>query len=177
MNKVYFTAPLIGLIVFASLYAWSRSGHEQRTAERQAAAQAEHAAKIAAEVEARRVALDEIMREQAKLREERAARQAREAAEREARAVALDARDAAFRDQERLTRDIERLKREVTTEQEAVAKLQTDHDALLAEQAFLKTIVPQARANTEALQRVLQQIADAESARAKQAADAARKRS
>lgn len=177
MNKIYFTAPLVALLVFAGLYTWTRSGHEEREAERRAAAKAEHAAKVAAETEARRAALDEVMREQAKLRQERAERQAREAAQREARAAALDARDAAYHAQERLARDIERLKREVATEQEAVAKLQSDHDAARAEQTFLKDFVPQARANAAALQRVLQQIATAEAARIKAAAEAAKSKS
>ena len=177
MNKVYFTAPLVALLVFIGAYTWSQSGHQQRTAERQAAAKAEHAAKLAAEQEARRVALEEAMREQTALRKQRAERTEREAAEREARAVALDARDAAFRDQERLARDIERLKREVASEQEAVNKLQSDHDAALAEQRFLADFIPQARANATALERVLQQIATTEAARQKAAAEVAKSKS
>jgi hypothetical protein len=177
MNKVYFTAPLAALLVFASIYAWSQSGQKQRAEARQAAIIVEREAKLAAEKEARRTALEENIRLQAERKKERAEREAREAAEREQRDLARDARDQAFRDQERLTRDIERLKREVATELEAVDRLQSDYDAALAEQAFLEDFVPQARANATNLQRVLEQIAAAEAARAKQAAEAAQKRS
>jgi hypothetical protein len=177
MNKAYFIAPLVALALFIGAYAWSQSGQKERDEARQSAVKAEHAAKLAAEREANRIALDEQVRVQAQKRKERVEHEAREAAEREARALALDARDQAFRDQERLARQIERLKREVATEQEAVNKLQLDHEATLAEQAFLKAFVPQARTNAADLQRVLEKIAAAEAARIKQAAEAAQKKS
>lgn len=177
MNKVYFTAPLVALVLFAGAYTWSQSGQKQRAEARQAALKIEHEAKLAAEKEARRVALEETMRVQAQRKKERAEREAREAEKQELRAAALDARDHAFREQERLTRHIERLKREVATEQEAVNKLQSDHDAAASELAFLKEFVPRARANAAELQRVLEKIAAAEAARIKQAAEAAKKSS
>lgn len=177
MNKVYFLAPLLALLVFAGAYTVSRKGQLERAEARRIALKADQDTRRSAEVEARRAALDESLRVQARRKKERAENEAREAAAREARAAALDARDLAFREQERLARLIERLKRDIAAEQEAVDRLQIDHDATAAEQDYLKTFVPQARANAAALERVLSQIAAAEAARAKQAAEDAKKKS
>jgi hypothetical protein len=177
MNKVYFTAPLAALLVFAGIYAWSLNGQKERIAAREVALKAEHAAKIVAEQEARRIAIEETLVIQAQRKKERAERDAREATEREVRAAALEARETAFREQERLSRQVERLQHELATEQEAVGKLRIDRDAALAEHAFLKAFVPQARANAAELQRVLERIAAAEAERVRQAAEASRKKS
>ncbi len=175
MNRIYFLAPLLGLIVFAGIHAWSQSGQQERIEARQIALKAEQEARLAAEREARRIAIAEAMQVQAQRKKERAERDVREAAEREARAAALDARDQAFREQDRLTRQMERLKREIATEQEAVNQLQSQFDAALAEQTYLKDFVPLARANAAELRRVLEQIAAAEAARLKQAAENSKK--
>lgn len=177
MNKVYFTAPLVALLIFAGVYVWTQSGQKERVEARQSALKAEHAAKLVAEQEARRIALDEIVRTQEQRKKERAEREARETAERELRQAAIDARDLAAREQDRLTREIERLKREVASEQEAVNRLQSDHDAALAEQTFLKGFVPQARGNATELARVLDAIAATEAERMKQAAETPKKKS
>ncbi|MET0263319.1 MAG: hypothetical protein ABW223_10505 [Rariglobus sp.] len=177
MNKAYFIAPLLALALFIGVYTWSQSGLKEREQVRRETAKAEQAAKIAADQEARRVAIDEALRVQEQRKKERAEREAREAAEREVRQAALDARDQAFREQERLGRQIERLKRETATEQEAVNKLQIDKDAVVAEQAFLQSLVPKARANAAALTSVLEKIAAAEAARIQQAAEDAKKKS
>ncbi len=177
MNKVYFTVPLIALALFIGAYTWSRRGHEEREHARQAALVAEQTARHASEVAARNVAIEQARQLQEQNKKERLEREARETAEREARQTALDARDHAYREHERLARQIERLKRDVATEQEAVNRLQLDKDAALSEQAYLKTFVPQARANAAALEDVLNKIAAAEAARAKQSAADAKKRS
>jgi hypothetical protein len=165
MNRVYFTVPLVALALFIGAYTWSQRGREQREHARQAALVAEQASKHAAEVAARNVAIEQTRQLQEQLKKDRLEREARETAEREARQTALDARDHAYREQERLARQIERLKRDIANEQEAVNRFQIDKDAALAEQAFLKTLVPQARANIAALEDVLNKIAAAEAAR------------
>lgn len=175
MNKAYFIAPLVALVLFIGAYSWSRSGLAEREHAARAAVKARQTAKAEAEQEAQRTALEEQMRFQAARKKERLEREARESAEREVRQAALDTRDQAFRDQERLGREIERLKREVASEQEAVNRLQIDKDAALAEQAWLRQILPQSRANAAELQRVLEKIAAAEASRIKQAAAEAAK--
>lgn len=175
MKKVYFIAPLLALLVFAGLYAWSTHDLKARNEARASALKAEqkssHEAKLASERAAREIAIAE----QLERKKERLAREAVENAARDARQAALDTRDLAFREQERLARDLERLKRDVATEQEAVNRLQIDKDAALTEQAYLKAFVPQASANAAALEAVLAKLA--ETARAQQAAANAQKKS
>jgi hypothetical protein len=177
MNKVYITAPLAALVVFIGLFAWSQHGAMQRAAEQKQAALAAHTAKLDAEKTARDAAIAEqlVLNEQRK--KDRIERDARETAERAARDAAIDARDTAFRDQERLKRDVERLKREIAVETEIVNRLQIDHDASLSEKAFLEKFVPQAAAQVAELERVLRQIATAEAARLKAAAEATKSKS
>ncbi|CAM2858710.1 hypothetical protein [Rariglobus hedericola] len=177
MNKIYFTAPIVALVLFIGAYTWSRSGFAERDEARRIELKAAHEAKAATERAAREKAIAEALVFNEQRKKERLEREAREAAEREARAVALEARDLAFREQERLTRQIQRLKRELSTEQEAVNRLQIDRDAALSEQTFLKAFVPESRANAAALTRVINQIAAAEAARVKAAAEAAKAKS
>lgn len=173
MSKTYFIAPLVALILFIGAYSWSQSGRAEREQARAAEVRAEREAKLLAEREAREKAIAEALVFQEQRRKERAERETREAAERETRQNALDARDHAYRRQERLARDIERLRREVADEQEAVNRLRIDKDASLAEQAHLKAFLPRIRAAAAELEKVLRQIAAAETERARQAAAAA----
>ncbi|MFM1852583.1 MAG: hypothetical protein RIS54_2267, partial [Verrucomicrobiota bacterium] len=62
-------------------------------------------------------------------------------------------------------------------EAEAVTKLEERKKFLVAEEAFLRTYVTKAEANQSALTQVIQKIADAEAARAKAAAEAAKQKS
>jgi chromosome segregation ATPase len=165
MTKVYFTVPLVGLLLFIAAYTWSRSGHAERERVRQEQLASEHQARLDAERSARDAAIAEALKAQAARKAEREVRQARETAAREQREAALDARDRTYREQEKLTRDLERLRRETATEQEAVTRLELNRDADLAEKASLEKQVPQLRANATALETVLQKIATAEAAR------------
>jgi hypothetical protein len=165
MNKVYFIAPVVALLLFIGAYTWSRSGHAERERVRQEQLAAEHQARLDAERAAREAALAEQLKAQAARKAEREARQARETAAREQREAALDTRDRAFHEQEKLNRDLERLRRETAAEQEAVTRLELNRTADLAEKASLEKQVPQLRANATALETVLQKIASAEAAR------------
>ena len=177
MNKVYLTAPFAALLLFIGAFVWSQSGVKQREAEKKQAAIAAHAAKAAADKTARDAAIAEQLVLNEQRQKERTAHEARETADRAARDAAIDARDAAYRDQERLKRDLERLKREIAAETEIVNRLQIDHDASLSEKTFLEKFVPQAAAQVAELERVLRQIATAESARVKAAVEAAKAKS
>lgn len=170
MTKVYFTAPVVALLLFIGAYAWSRSGQAERAVARQTQLAAEHQARADAERTARDAAIAEQLKAQAVRKAEKLARDAREAAAREQREAALDTRDQAFREQEKLARDLERLRRETATEQEAVTRLQLDRAADLAEKAALEKQVPQLRATATSLETVLVKIATAEADRLKAAA-------
>jgi hypothetical protein len=177
MKKTYYVAPLAALALFIVAFVISRSGETERAAAKAAAVLAERESRIAAEKEARDIAIAEALVIQEQRKKERLEREAREAAEREARNTAIDARDAAFREQERLKRDTERLRREIAAETEIVTRLQRDHDDLLAEKKHLEALAPRTAATAAELERVLRQIATAEAARAKAAAEAAKSKS
>jgi hypothetical protein len=177
MKKSYYTVPLVALVVFIALYAWSQSGVKAREAAKTAAALVERDARIAAEKAARDAAIAEQLVIQQQRKKERLEREARETAEREVRNTALVVRDTAFREQERLRRDTERLRREIAAETEIVTRLQRDHDDLLAEKKHLENLAPRTAATAADLERVLRQIAAAEAARAKAAAEAQKKSS
>ncbi len=177
MKKSYYTVPFVALAVFIALYAWSQSGVKERDAAKAAATLVERDARIAAEKKARDTAIAEALVLQEQRKKERLEREAREAADREIRNTAIDARDAAFREQERLKRDTERLRREIAAETEIVTRLQRDHDDLLAEKKHLESLAPRTAATAAELERVLRQIATAEAARIKAAAEAAKSKS
>lgn len=177
MRKIYITAPFVALALFIAAYVVSRRGETAREAARTEAAKAAITAKAAAEKAARDAAIAEALVIQEQRKKERAEREARETAEREARQTALDARDAAFRESERLKRESERLKRDLAVETETVTRLQRDHDDLLSEKKFLEAYVPKAAAQQAELERILRQIAAAEAARVKAAAEAAKSKS
>ncbi len=165
MNKAYWIAPLLSLLVFGAVYSNFKSDHDARVKSWQEHVQAEKDARLRAETEARRKAVDVAVRAQAERQRERAAKEAEERARRNARQAALDARDLAFHEQEKLTKQIESLKRDIASEQDAVAQINRDRQSSLDEQAFLKTYIVKAQDNVKALEDVLTKINAAEAAR------------
>ncbi len=177
MKKAYVFAPLAALLVFTALYLNFKSGYKARESARQVQVDADKKARLTAEVEARRKAVDDAVRAQEVRKKEREDREAAERTKQEVRQAALDARDKAFREQEKISRQIERLKKDIATESDANARRVETRTAGLAEQAFLKTYVQKAEANVKALQDVIAKIAQAESARQAAEAAAAKKNS
>ncbi len=170
MNKIYVFVPLTAFALFIGVHQWSQSGRDQREQARLVSAKTEQAARRAAEIRAREVAIQDALTQQAQQKKERQEREAREAADAERRQALIDARDASATEQQRLARHIDGLKRDIAAEQEAVDRLQIDRDATVAEQVYLKDAVPKVRATAVELERVLEKIAAAEAERAKQAA-------
>lgn len=158
MNKVYFVAPLLALLVFVGVYTVHRGGLKEREAAKAAAAQAALETRIAAEQEARKAAMADAIKAAEQRKAERAAKEAREAADREARQAAIDARDKAYREQERGARQIERLKKEIETEQAALAKLVAEREVAASEKQFLQDFVAKAQNNVQALQGLLTKL-------------------
>jgi hypothetical protein len=158
MNKAYFIAPILLLIVFSGFYGVHRGGYQEREAEKAAIAAAELKAKNEADLEARRAAMADAIAAQEQRKKEREEKAAREAAEREIRQTAIDARDRAFREQERSARQIERVKKEIEAEQAALEKLAAAQKEAAAEKAFLQDFVVKAQANVQALQTLLTKL-------------------
>lgn len=173
MNKAYVLGPVAALLVFVAAFTVFHRGHADREAARQNEIRVAHEAKLAAEVEARRKAIDEAVVSQNQRKKEREEKAAIERAEKEARQLAVDARDAAYRDQEKAARAIERVKKEIAVEQDAIAKIAEGRKTSVAEQTFLRDFVKRAEASARNLENVLTQFAAAESARAAAAATAA----
>lgn len=168
---VYFLVPLLGLIVFGAIYWNFNAGYEAKElAKKQAIERAKHE-KLEKEARDREAAIKEALAAQEKRKQEKAAKEAKEKADREARQAALEARDKANRDQARLETQMHRLEGDVKTEQEAIAKLQTQKEDATKEYNFLKGYVKQAQDNTKQLYKVVEKIAAADAAKA--AADAA----
>jgi hypothetical protein len=165
MNKAYLFAPVVALLLFIAVYWNFQSGYEAREAARQELIQAEKKAKLAAEVEARRQAVEDAVKAQEVRKKEREAREAADRARQQERQLVIDARDKAFREQEKNSRQLARLKEDLAAEKQALAKLTEARAALVAEETFLRDYVRKAEANVKALETVLQKIAQAEAAR------------
>lgn len=174
MNKAYLIAPLVALLVFAGFFTQFKSGYQARENAHDELVQSDKKAKLAAELAARRQALDDAMRIQAERKKEREAREAEERARKDARQVALDARDKAFHDQEDAIKQADSFQKDIDADQDAMAKLTGDRKSSLDELAFLQTYIEKAKANVRALQDVLVKIDAAEQAR-QAAAEAAKK--
>ena len=171
MNKSYLIGPLAALVVFIGVYVNFQSGYKAKVEAKDEQRKAVRVAKLKAEVDARKVAIDEALKSQELRKKEREAKEAKDKLEKEARQAALEARDKAYREQDKLTRQIERLKKDLAAEKELFAKVAELKKAGKAEQVFLKDFVAKAEANSKALEDVLNKIAAAETARA--AAEAA----
>ncbi len=165
MKKAYLFAPIIALLLFIAIYWNFHSGYQARETARQELLQAEKKAKLDAEVEARRKAVDDAVKAQEIRKKEREAKEAADRLRQQERQTVIDARDKAFRDQEKNARQLERLKADLATEKQSLAKLTEARTALTAEETFLREYVRKAEANVKALEAVLVKIAAAEAAR------------
>jgi flagellar biosynthesis GTPase FlhF len=158
MNKTYFIAPFLLLLVFVGFYATHQSGYEKREAARVAKVEADLKAKNDAEQVARKTAMQEAVKAAELRKVEKAAKEAKDKAAKEARQLAVDARDKAFRDQERAGKNLDRLAKDIEAEQAAIAKITAGRKAAEAEKAFLVDFVTKAQANVQALQGLLTKL-------------------
>jgi flagellar biosynthesis GTPase FlhF len=158
MNKTYFIAPFVALLIFSGFYVTHKSGLEGREKAKAVAAEAALKAKNDAELEARKVAMADAIKAAEERKKEKEAKALKEAADKEARQAAIDARDKAFRDQEKSAKQIERLKKDLEVEQAALAKLAAERKEAEAEKAFLVDFVAKAQANVQALQAMLTKL-------------------
>ena len=173
MNKVYFAGPILAMLVFTGIFVTAQNGINERAAAAELQARTERDAKIKADNDARRKAVEDALKAQEVRKKEREEREAREVREKEERQLAIDVRDKSYREQDRLARQVDRLKKDIETEKAAIAKIEASTALVKAEETFLKEFVEKARGNVKALETLISQIAAAETARVNAAANAA----
>jgi hypothetical protein len=169
-SYVYFLVPLIGLIAFGALYWNFNAGYEAELAQKAKIQRDARDEKLRIEAQNREQAIKDALAAQERRKIEKAEKEAKERADQEKRQLAIEARDKANRDQMKLAQQVERLEKDVKVEKEAIAKIEEDRKRQMEEEAFLKTYVKQAEANTKSLTEVLDKITAADAAKA--AADA-----
>jgi hypothetical protein len=155
MNKVYFIAPLLLLVVFSGFFAVHRSGLKAREAAQVAKVEAARQAKLDAEQAARKAAMADAIAAAEQRKKDNAAQ---DKLDKEARQAAIDVRDKAYREQEKISRQLEKLKKDVEVEQAALTKLGASRQEAAAEKAFQEAFVTKAQANVQALQTLLVQL-------------------
>ena len=158
MNKAYFIAPLIAVLVFGGFYSSHQSGAKAREAERVAKVETKLKEKQAAEAAAKKAAMSDAIQAAETRKKEREAKEAKEKADKEVRAAAVDAREKAFREQEKSNKQIERLKKEIEVEQAAITSILSKRKEAEAEKAFLLDFVTKAQTNIQALQALLTKL-------------------
>lgn len=170
MPKVYFIAPLVALALFAAVFFNFKSGHrahEQARLEQVAAAKE---AKLKAEADARRAAIEEALRAQEQRKKEREAKEAADLAEKAVRQALIDTRDKARLEQDKLARQLERVRKDLVAEQETAARLEAVAASATSERDFLRDFVAKAEASVKKFQDALARMESAERARAAEAA-------
>lgn len=176
MKKAYVLFPILAMLIFFGIWWNYNAKYQAAKAEKARQALEARDAKLIAEAEERKIAIQMAVAAAEARKLERDAKNAQQQAEKEARQQAKEASDKAYRDKEKLARQKERLIKDVETEKEAIAKLEERKRLLVNEEAFLRQYVRMAENNQKGLQQVLERINAAEAARAKAAAEAARKR-
>lgn len=173
MKKAYVLFPVLAMLIFFGIWWNYNAKYEAAKAEKARLAREARDAKLIAEAEERKLAIQMAVAAAETRKQERDAKNAQQLAEKEARQQAKEASDKAYRDKEKLARQKERLIKDVETEHEAIAKLEERKRTLNSEEAFLRQYVRMAENNHQGLQRVLEKIAAADTARAKADAEAA----
>jgi flagellar biosynthesis GTPase FlhF len=158
MNKAYFIAPLIAVIVFGGFYSSHQSGAKAREADRVAKVDAKLKAKQADELAAKKLAMADAIQAAESRKKEREAKEAKEKADKEVRALAIDTREKAFREQEKSNKLIDRLKKDIALEEASISSLVATRKESEAEKAFLLDFVTKSQANVQALQALMTKL-------------------
>jgi chromosome segregation ATPase len=166
MNKLYVTAPLVGLALFGAVYGKYSREYDARLADikrREAVAKqvrADQQAAVQAQAQAEAKATME------RHKQEKAEKERLEESRRQARLDADQDRTAAGDEERGLRAARERLRTEVETLRDTVARNEQRKRELEQERSFIRTYVQQAVANQQALHQVLEKLETVERARA-----------
>lgn len=173
-SYIHFLVPLVGLLIFGAVYWNFSTGYEAELAKKAKIVREAKEEKLRIEAKNRETAIKEAVAAQDRRKVEKAAKEAKEKADSEARQLAVEARDKANREQLKLAQQVERLEKDIKVEKDAIAKIEEDRKRAADEEAFLKTYVKQAEANTKSLADVLEKINAADAAKAAAEAQAAK---
>lgn len=173
-SYIHFLIPLVGLLIFGAVYWNFSTGYEAELAKKAKIVREAKEEKLRIEAKNRETAIKEAVAAQDRRKVEKAAKEAKEKADSEARQLAVEARDKANREQLKLAQQVERLEKDIKVEKDAIAKIEEDRKRAADEEAFLKTYVKQAEANTKSLADVLEKINAADAAKAAAEAQAAK---
>lgn len=171
---IYFLVPLLGLIVFGAIFWNFNAGYEARLAERAKVVREQREEKLRIEAQNREKAIKDAVAAQERRKAEKAAKEAKDQKDRDERQALEEEMNKANRDQFKLQQQVQHLEGEIKAEHEAIAKIEDDRKAALAEQGFLQGYVKQAEANSASLRQVIEKIAAADAARAQAEALAAK---
>jgi hypothetical protein len=166
MKKIYYIGPITAFALFTGYAMHFNKSYDARAAEVALEAKTAREARLKAEAEARKKAIDDAVAAQAKLKADRLAKEADELRKKEARQAAIDTRDRNFREQEKIARTLERLKKEIKIEQDAIAKLDGSIKYNKDEKVFIAQFTEKARLNIASLSDLLNKIEAVEIARA-----------
>ena len=160
MNKLYVIFPVIGVLIFGAFFWSFNADFDAREKAKIEAKRVEHEAKVRADLEAKKKAIEEAIALQEK------------------RKIDLkNASDKAHSDLERVLRQLDRLKIEIGVEDAALKKLATEKATLIADDEFLQKYVKLAEANQKGLEEILVKIEKVDKDAAIAAAQQAKKKS
>jgi len=177
MKKLYFILPVIGVLVFGAFFWRFNADFESRELAKKEAQRQEHDAKIRADLEAKRKAIEDAIALQEKRKVEKAEQAKRAEEEKQVQLDLKDAADRARDERDRVLRQVDRLKTEISVEESALKKLASDKASLIAEDEFLLKYVKLAEDNQKSLEEILAKIERVDKDAATAAAQAARKKS
>jgi len=176
MKKLYVVLPVIGVLVFGAFFWRFNADFEAREVAKKEAVRKEHDAKVLADLEAKKKAIEEAIALQEKRKVEKADREKRAEEEKQTQLDLKDASDRARDDRDRVLRQVDRLKTEISVEDSALKKLASDKENLVAEDEFLLKYVKLAEANQKSLEDILAKIDSVDKAAAAAAAQAAKQK-
>jgi membrane protein involved in colicin uptake len=177
MKKLYVVLPVIGVLIFGAFFWRFNADFEAREASKKDAQRVEREAKVRADLEAKKKAIEEAIALQEKRKIEKAEREKRAEEEKQAQLDLKDASDRARDDRDRVLRQVDRLKTEISVEESALKKLASDKANLIAEDEFLLKYVKLAEDNQKSLEEILAKIEKVDKDAAIAAAQSAKKKS
>ena len=178
-NYVYFIAPLAGLAVFTGVYWQYSAGFEARMAAMQRKEFEAIQAKLNQDAMNREFAAKSAFAAQEKRKADRKAKDAKDAADKDARDLATQNMRKAQNDTGKLNTRTKQLTKDLDLVKQQIAKLEEDKKFLVAEEAFQREFVNQAKTNVTGLLATLDKVTEADKKwedAAKEAAKAAAKK-
>jgi uncharacterized protein (DUF3084 family) len=172
-KKIYILVPIIATALFAFYYMGFAKEYEEAELQKIEDAKQIRRDQMLQEAEDRKQAIAEALALNAERKAAREAKEAEDLAKKEAREAARDERDIAYRDRNKLDDKVKDLDRQIAEVKASIAEVEAKKKLLIDEEKFLQTFVVAANANVNSLERVLQQIKDANDAAAAAAALAA----